>query len=217
VAHKYGQCGRASLETFQFIAESTHCIFAGDSRLEAAPSWTTGGLDLHLDSVAAALAGFTERVRRDHLDGFVVGLPGDYGRRVESLAHWTKVVLNGLSLRDPVGGNELHDVERVNWEFTFADETYFVLTTGPCYPPSSSRYSFGVDGTYILLQPLDAFRRRRPPGKNAIAASAKKQIRAAYAANSRPYDLALTLSPYEAYRFVKPTEYGAPAVRWWES
>lgn len=40
--------------------------------------------------------------------------------------------------------------------------------------------------------------------------------RAARLLGVRPYDLALTLSPREADRIVKPATYGAPPVPWWE-
>lgn len=62
----------------------------------------------------------------------------------------------------------------------------------------------------------ESFPRRRRRGADALPAEVKTAIRVAYAEAGRPYDLALTLSPREANRIVKPATYGAPPVPWWE-
>ncbi|MGH3868850.1 MAG: hypothetical protein ACRDQ4_22575 [Pseudonocardiaceae bacterium] len=49
-----------------------------------------------------------------------------------------------------------------------------------------------------------------------LPAEVKTAIRVAYAEAGRPYDLALTLSPREADRVIKPATYGAPPVSWWK-
>lgn len=211
--HRRGKPGEK--HPFEQVRRSTECLFASDSRLEYAPPWSGEDFEAHLDTVASLLLDFTHRVDRDELDGFVVDFPPMLGSQVATLAAWTRTLLVGLAARDATGSGELGYVEDPRWAFSFAGHVYFVLTTGPCYPADSSRFAFGVDRTFVLLQPIAAFARRRPPGSDELAPNARQQIREAYAASGRPYDLALTLSPLEAHRFVKPAAYGQPPVRWW--
>ena len=90
-----------------------------------------------------------------------------------------------------------------------------MVTFGPCYGPNSSRYAFGLDATYLLFQPRSSFVRRWAPGTDRLPDRAREAIRHDFEAAGRQYDLAITLSPREAHRVVKPVRLGEPPVRWW--
>jgi hypothetical protein len=107
-------------------------------------------------------------------------------------------------------------IEDRDWWFTFASQPFFVVTFAPCYGPDSSRFAFGSKATYLLFQTRDSFVRRWDrDGRIPLASRAR--IRSAYAAAGRRYDLRLTLSPFEAHRYVKPDALGRAPVRWWIS
>lgn len=108
------------------------------------------------------------------------------------------------------------EIEDPGWWFSFGGQKLFILTFGRCYPRSSSRYGFETDHTYIVFQPIHCFSRRIPDGAVRKSRQARSQIRRRYEDAGRPYDLAITLSAFEARRYVKPTRLGEPPVRWWQ-
>lgn len=60
-----------------------------------------------------------------------------------------------------------------------------------------------------------AFSRHLPDGDVGKSRRSREEIRLRYTNAGRPYDLAITLSPYEAHRYVKPAQAGQPPVNWW--
>jgi hypothetical protein len=101
-------------------------------------------------------------------------------------------------------------IEEPDWWFTFARQPFFIVTFAPCYGPNSSRYAFGLAATYLLFQTRDSFVRRWDRN-HRLAPESRARIRDAFADAGRPYDLALTLSPCEAHRYVKPQGIGPTA------
>jgi hypothetical protein len=108
-------------------------------------------------------------------------------------------------------------IQDPRWWLTFNGHPLFLATFAACYGPASSRYSFGADRTYFFFQTLESFLRRHDRRTNRLPESARERIREAFRGAGRPYDLAITLSPLEAERFVKPLRLGDPPVRWWVS
>jgi hypothetical protein len=94
----------------------------------------------------------------------------------------------------------------------------FVVTMAPCYGADQSRYVFGEPYTFVVFQPDSAFDRVVKPGNHGlISASTRREIRARYGGNGRAYDSAISSSPFEAYRFIKPLAVGDAPVRWWDT
>ncbi|MCX5247142.1 YqcI/YcgG family protein [Streptomyces sp. NBC_00201] len=204
-------------EAFGRVLGRTQCVFARRSVIWTAP-WTGPCIDDAVRAWAPLVRGFAEAARRDPVDGLVLALPGSFGDSVDRLAATTRQVLDGLAAKDGRGRRGLQSPERQGWYFTFAGERMFLVTMAPCYPADHARHSFGEPYTFLLLQADRAFDRAVSPGSGGIISSAvRSRIRELYDQHGRPYDLAITLSPFEAYRFVKPLALGEPPVRWWEA
>ncbi len=163
------------------------------------------------------MARFTAVADAQRSDGIVLEVAeSGAGSTVDQLAATTRAVIEGLTARDPAAvlGPPVDDPR---WWLTFDGSALFVATFAPCYEASSSRYGFGLEHTYLLFQTRASFVRRHTPGTNVLPENARARTRAAFAASGRPYDLALTLSPLEAHRFVKPGWYGEPPIEWWKA
>jgi YqcI/YcgG family len=206
-----------SLRRFADIQNGTECIFAS-----AAAMWGCQAYDDRLSltgNLRERLPLFTLfcRVSGDlKIDGLVLELPGQFGEGVETLGRTTLQVLDYLSANDPLGARCMKkNVEDPTWWFSFAGAKLFILTFGPCYPVSNSRYGFETVNTYLVFQPIHAFSRHLPDGDVGKSQRSREEIRRRYANAGRPYDLAITLSPYEVHRYVKPLHAGQPPVSWW--
>ncbi|MFZ0231314.1 MAG: YqcI/YcgG family protein, partial [Mycobacterium sp.] len=133
-----------------------------------------------------------------------------------TLGRTTLQALDYLSTNDPLGARCMErNVEDSTWWFSFGGEKLFVLTFGPCYPITNSRYGFQTSCSYLVFQPIHAFSRHLPDGDVGKSRRSREEIRLRYTNAGRPYDLAITLSPYEAHRYVKPAQAGQPPVTWW--
>jgi hypothetical protein len=208
-----------SLWRFWAIQGSTECVFAEASVMWGCPDWEVGlGLELNLTAWLPVLERFVQESEERKLDGLVLEMPGSaFGDSVDALGQTTARVLRFLSSPDAAGHNRMNEViEDPSWWFSFAGQKLFVLTFGPCYSRHSSRYGFGSAKSYVVFQPIHCFSRRIPDGATQISQRARRQIRRRYQASGRSYDLAITLSPFEAYRYVKPASLGDPPVKWWQ-
>ncbi|MGH3719831.1 MAG: YqcI/YcgG family protein [Pseudonocardiaceae bacterium] len=206
-----------SLERFEAVRRQTECVFARGTRLWGAEAWEPDAFARNIDRFAALLTRFAAVADAQRLDGILleVAEPGA-GATVERLAATTRAVVEGLTARDPAAApGPLVDDPR--WWLTFSGSALFVATFAPCYDTTSSRYGFGLEHTYLLFQTRASFVRRYAPGSGVLPESARVRTRAAFAASGRPYDLALTLSPLEANRFVKPGRLGEPPIEWWKA
>jgi hypothetical protein len=203
----------SSLRRFDSIRLQTECGFARGAELWGSDEWPAGGLEPAVAAFAQLLVRLVTQA--DPPDGAVLEVcdPGA-GASVEALARTTREVIARLRRLDP--GPRLDvPVDDPDWWFTFAGERFFVVTFGPCYGPESSRYAFGLDATYLLFQTRSSFVQRWAPGTDRLPDRARKAIRRDFEAAGRRYDLAITLSPFEAHRIVKPARLGEPPVRWW--
>lgn len=205
-----------SLRRFESVRQHTDCIFARGTKLWGSGTWESGEFANNLDQFAMLLRRFVAVADTDRLDGIVLEIAEvEAGSTVASLAATTRAIVDGLAERDPapIPGPPIDDP---NWWLTFAGGTFFVATFAPCYDETSSRYNFGLKNTYLLFQTLGSFLRRHAVG-GGIPESARLKTRKAFAASGRPYDLAITLSPLEAHRVVKPGRLGDPPVEWWKA
>jgi hypothetical protein len=205
-----------SLARFDVIREKTECVFACGTRLWGSDEWPSGDPDRGLAGFADLLATLVAVPADDRPDGAVLELPDlAAGATIGALTRTTHAVLVGLSRRDPAGERCMDaPIEDRDWWFTFASQPFFVVTFAPCYRPDSSRYAFGLQATYLMFQTRDSFVRRWDRDSR-IPPESRSRIRSAFAAAGRAYDLSLTLSAFEAHRYVKPARLGCGPVRWW--
>lgn len=206
------------VQRFRDIQMRTECTFAATSIMWGCPDWNQDQeLEGNVDRVLPTLRVFTEVSEKNELDGLVLELPGTYGATVERLAGATRRVLRHISDHDPAGPDCMaEEIEDPRWWFSFGGQKLFLLTFGPCYPPTSSRYGFQTDRAYIIFQPIHCFSRRISDGAAHKSRQARSQMRRRFEEAGRPYDLSITLSPLEADRYVKPARLGDPPVRWWK-
>lgn len=206
-----------SLERFEAVRGQSECVFARGARLWGAEEWESGAFGCNLDRFAALMTRFTAVADAQQLDGVVleVAEPGA-GTTVERLAATMRAVVEGLTARDPAASPD-PPVDDPRWWLTFDGGALFVASFAPCYEVTSSRYGFGLRHTYLLFQTRGSFVRRHASGSTVLPERARVRTRTAFAAAGRPYDLALTLSPLEAHRFVKPARLGEPPIEWWKA
>jgi hypothetical protein len=216
----YNPRSAPSLQHFNYIKMHTNCPYAASARLWGCPEWLeTASLENNVKLSLPSFLHFAKVSRDEQLDGYVFEAIGEaYGSTVERLADTTRRVLTCLSEHDPAQAHCMQQsIERPDWHFSVAGERFFVITFAPCYGSDNSRYAFGVRSTFILFQTDHSFDRRVPPNESRIPDSMRNQVRVKFAAKGRPYDLRITLSRYEAYRYVKPMCFGDPVIKWWKT
>lgn len=207
------------LRRFAPVRSATHCVYAPSSRLWGSPEWDHDRTpEENLGAMLPVLCDFIDQARAASLDGFVIELPEPrFGTTVDALAQTTHAVLKFLSDHDPADGHTMAaEIETVSWCFCFGGELFFVNTFGPCYPAEHSRYAFGADASYVLLQPRHSFGRVLRPGETVLPAVVRERIRRDYDRHDRGYDPHISSNPCEAWRVVRPLGADDPVVRWWE-
>ena len=213
---KRSPANNPEIDLFSILAKQTHCIFAEQSIAWSYHRPLLLNRKKDILDIAHLMRGFTRAAARDKLDCFVITLPEFYGKDVDTLAKTTNSLLRALTKLDGIP-HGFGDPSKPHWKFIFHGEPYFVLAMGSCYPNWHSRHIFGIDRTFLVFQPDHAFERFVSPSGNGLITSAVRQtIRDRYSQAGMPYDLAHTLSPIEAHKFVKPLEHGVPPIEWWK-
>jgi hypothetical protein len=203
---------------FNNVVRTTPCVFARQSRIWRSPPLNEIESPTAQQAIRCTLRGFTRACRPERLDGYLLTLPAEYGTTVGRLAETTRNVVDLLAASPCARWRPCRSPRHPGWHLRFARHRYFVLTMGTCYPREHSRHSFGAAATFILLQPEAAFDRVvRPQDGGLIPPAVRSTIREQYHSNGQTYDIAITESPIEAERFVKPLVIGDDPVHWWES
>lgn len=204
---------------FAPVHRQTHCAYAAGSVIWGARPFDLGlSPEANVIAMAEDLACFVDAAAELRLDAIVVELPGRFGSSLPRLAQTVHAVLHTLAGCDPAQGNVLGDeVEDPAWCFEFGGDPLFINTFAPCYPSRHSRYGFGVDSTFILMQPRHSFARVVREGESVLPVAVRRRIRADYAAHGRGYDVRISAIPFEAWRIVRPLAPADPPVRWWDA
>ena len=159
-----------------------------------------------------------------HLDGFVFELPGDeFGKDVNSFGRGIRRILKCISDHDPAGFHCMNKsyLSKVGWSFEFDGVPIFVTTFAPCYPETHSRYAFGAQHAFVLLQPMYSFAihdngEDTPHTNWECPITVRDKIRVAYKESGRPYYIRDTIVYPAAHDIVKPLKEGVgDLVRWW--
>jgi len=106
------------------------------------------------------------------------------------------------------------------WRFRFAGADFFVTTFAPCYPPTSSRYAFGANYAFVLLQPELSFLRHNLPDDTPVTLDPPETIRdktrLAFLGAGRGYHIPPTIKYPPAEHIVKPLkDDGKTVIHWW--
>lgn len=222
--------GNQTLERFAVIQNNTECPFAKAAKLwGGSPVKENSSLEDQAMANAAALYWFVYECKHNHasLDGYCLevdhpsarnGGPREFGDCVRKL-------LTALSDLD----HAKEFVMRVKyignrgWRFRFGGIDFFVTTFAPCYPPTSSRYAFGSQHAFLLLQPELSFARHQLPPDTAVThweephQTIRDKTRVAYHAAGRAYAIPTTTKYPPAEHIVKPLhDDGVTVIRWWE-
>jgi FPC/CPF motif-containing protein YcgG len=204
--------------SFQRIIDLSQCAFAPRAKHDCLPPFPSDRpIADHIRSIRDELVQFVTSSRETRFDGFVCEFPDPkFGDTLDNLKRTVREVLNALSDQDPAGRHSMReDITKPEWFFSFAGERLYLVTFAPCYPADSSRRTLGDPTTYLVFQLHHSFERARPEGGEEIVPKIKEVIRARHSAAGCPYDVAISLDPREAYRFVKPLKLGEPSVEWW--
>ena len=132
-------------------------------------------------------------------------------------------MLKCISDHDPSGFYCMNKsyVSKVGWSFEFGGSPIFVTTFAPCYPETHSRYAFGAENSFILLQPMYSFAihdigEDTPHTNWECPVTVRDKIRVAYKVSKRPYYIRDTIYYPAAHDIVKPLKEGiGEVVEWW--
>lgn len=210
------------MDHVSLVKSSTHCSFGRSAKIVQGPSYRTG--DNHADHLENIISDFTALTSRsaavsiDETDVYLLPYEDkEAGASLAALAHTVRNVFTALSDADPAGEACMRQqIDAPAWIFKFAGYGFYPIATAPCYPADSSRYNGGTPYTYLMFLPQAAFKRRHPPGTKLIPNAAREHIRREHEKHGMPYDLSISLGDFECYKIVKPVQYGAAVVRWWE-
>lgn len=159
------------------------------------------------------------------MDGFLFELPGnDFGQTPQKFGEGVRRILKCISDHDPAGFHCMNKsyVSKIGWSFEFNSVPIFVTTFAPCYPENHSRYAFGAEGAFILLQPMYSFAihdigEDTPHTNWDNPVTVRDKIRVAYKENNRPYYIRNTIIYPAAHDIVKPLREGVgELVEWWK-
>lgn len=161
-----------------------------------------------------------------HLDGFVFELPGDeFGHDVNKFGEGVRRVLKCISDHDPAGYHCMNKsfISQIGWSFEFDGVHIFVTTFAPCYPENHSRFAFGAEHGFVLLQPMYSFAihdigPETPHTNWDDPKTVRDKIRVAFKENGRPYQIRNTIYYPMAHDIVKPLVEGPGNVlEWWKT
>lgn len=213
----------ATLQSFLPIKNGTECPFAKSAKLWGGSegSWENS------ETVAANARALSDFVRQSNagqnLDGFCVALPSNKDVSPQMFGQQVRQILTYLGDLDPVSENSLRNnyIGNRGWRYRYAGAGFFVTTFAPCYPPTSSRYAFGIkDRCFIMLQPELSFLRHKLPSDTPKTTDPPQTIRdktrLSFRDAGRSYHIPKTTQYPPAEHIVKPLkDDGATVIYWW--
>lgn len=199
------------------LVNATHCPFAEEASLWGCPEQADGEeAQNYLARAVITIERFASVTRFQLIDGVILELP-DSGsiKSVEQLAACVNRTLRWIHASGDPNGDLFDNVLTESWQFSAFGTELFVLALSDVYPPTSSRYTFGVRGSFLLLQPEISFQNFKLP-RGETKQQVRDRIRSAFARAGRGYEGQIVNTPFEAPRYVKPETGSDIPVRWWE-
>lgn len=190
------------------------CIFARSVIPQSGPSWERKkSLDANLQKQSEAVNRWTNDPSSDI---FIIAAPASLGRTISSIAVFLNLVLRYLHKNSSNRYDCFDmDIETESWRYCVSNRDLFVLCLAPIYPSNHSRCSFKSRGIYVVLQKYSSFDKFVPKGQLVISEDTRKQIRWIFQKKGMGYDLSISLSPIDAYKFLKPINNSDSIIKWW--
>jgi len=208
-------------EEFLKVKNNTRCPFAKNSKVMNGTTWDSNlNLEENVKRSVSLLEIFNKRINAgEELDAFVIEI-GDkkYGDTIEQLSRTVKKVLCVISDNDPTGENAMQEDLRSNfWNFHFGGifSAFFISVLAPCYPSTHSRYAYGSEHTFILLQPEISFQQKAIK-LDYDPKSVRHVTRKRFAAAGQPYDPRDSKEYTMCNWIVRPMRVDLPPIRWWD-
>ncbi|KAK3105295.1 hypothetical protein FSP39_021790, partial [Pinctada imbricata] len=221
----YDATDTQSVRHFRQIQERTECIFAKRAKVWGNMDWNSDiSLDDELSRCCATFLQFTIVCRQSKLDGFVFEIPTtNYAEDVQKFGNTVRRVLKTLSDHDPRQYHCMNKsyVGKTGWVFEFNKVTFFITTFASFYPESNSRYSFGCENSFILLQPELSFALHdlspdTPETNFEHPVTERDRIRKCYRDAGRGYRIPKDIRQPMAWDIVKPVNECDDIVEWWK-
>ncbi|MGI5376266.1 YqcI/YcgG family protein [Streptomyces sp. CA-251387] len=219
-ARAYDPSTAGALQDFAKLQADSPCLFSGVSRLWGAPDWDVDrSLAANVAELAPHLTRFAKAAPHEHLDGFVISVPGVAGRApgaatMSDLARWFRSLLQALTEADELPNNSLsEDVRRPGWQFLFHRQRMFVSVFSPLYEASHSRHS--SDHTFVMFQPEQSFTQHGVGCGQKSSPRIKERIRENFAQAGVPYSAELVDRRVEADLYLPERFPGDTEARWW--
>jgi small GTP-binding protein len=216
-----------TLERFADIKNSTECPFAKAAKLCGGKAFIKKiTIKEQAKANVEALIEFTCRSNAgEKLDGFCIDVDDERARTgsPEEFGECVRTMLTALGDMDPSVENMMgvSYIGSRGWRFRFNRTDFFITTFAPCYPETSSRYAFGSDRAFLLLQPELSFFRHDLPADTAQTKwenpeNVRDATRVAFRDAGRGYYIPENTTYPMAEHIVKPLEDdGVSVVRWW--
>ncbi|XP_061162480.1 uncharacterized protein LOC133171705 [Saccostrea echinata] len=213
-----------AIENFKPIQENTECIFARRAKLWGNQEWDK---DLSLEEntfrFLPSLLHFTLVCRQYKLDGFLIEVPVEFHQKdIQVFAKTFRRILKVISDNDPKEVRCMNKsyVAKRGWVFEFNNVTFFITTFGPFYPKTNSRYAFGCENCFILLQPELSFALHDlSPSSSETSyenpTTERDRIRCAYSKAGRPYIIPRDITQPMAWDMIKPIADDDAIIQWW--
>jgi len=204
------------LGDFAGVVRDTACSFAAGARMWGAPAWQrTKSISTNAAATAPPLRRFVREFRAESLDAFIIKpeLKRE-PRTVSDLGRLLRDLLTFLGEFDPTGANAMRELMiGRGWQWSFAGEEMFVMVMSDVYPAAHVRHA--PTGTFVMLQPSEAFTAHGIGGGKPYGDSLKQRVRSAFESAGRSYPSQSIDRRVEAHLYLLPLE-GEPPTAWWE-
>ncbi|WP_234532982.1 YqcI/YcgG family protein [Streptomyces shenzhenensis] len=209
-----------ALQDFAKLQANSPCLFSGAARLWGAPDWDVHrSLADNAAELAPHLTRFAKAAPHEHLDGFVISVPGVAGRAtgaatMSDLARWFRQLLHVLTELDELPNDSLNeDVRRPGWQFLFHRQRMFVSVFSPLYEASHSRNS--SDHTFVMFQPEQSFTHHGVGSGQKSSSRLKERIRENFAQTGVSYSAEVVDRRIEADLYLPERFTGDTEAHWW--
>ena len=158
-----------SLEHFKEIQMKSNCLFAKRANLRGNISqWNTNlSIEDNVQILLPELQSFIAQSVDEKLDGFLLEMPSDeFASTVQQFEDFTIQLVQlfeNLSCSEKMANTSA-------WYFNIFNSLCFVTSFAPCYPNTSSRFTFNCipQSCFILIQPTSSFERFKIISKDTI-------------------------------------------------
>jgi len=215
----YNPMDNETIDHFRPIKKKTNCLFARSAKVWGSKIWDDQlSLEDNVTNSLASLALFMKLAKGLHLDGFVFEIPGrDFNRNVHTFGDAVRRICFTIN---PHAMTRSY-IDKKGWYFEIGKESIFLTTFSSCYNSNSSRYTYGVNSGFLLLQPEFSFAWKDIGFDTATTnwddpQTMRDKIRVEFKKNGQEYEIPNTIHYPASHHVVKPMNLGDPVVEWWK-